>query len=328
MSTASERADDGEESLGTVLVALVTNLTIAAIKILAGLLGASSALLSEGAHSIADSGNQALLIIAIKRGDRPADRDHPFGHGKEHFFYSLLAGVCIFVAGGTFSIVDGVVSLLHPETHSGSYTIKYGVLAGSVILEAVSWLRAARQLKRQARIKGRSLLQHVNRTTDPTVKTVAIEDSAALVGLGLAAVGIGLHQATGNAFYDAAASLAIGVLLMVVAVVLIHDSKGFLVGQAAEPAVRDGVRSMLEAYPEVTSVVELMTQIMGPHELLVAARVDIDDNLTGRQIEDVSTRIEGDLHHAYADVTQVFLDATRATVRWRPPGGSPKANRP
>jgi len=308
---------DGE-SLTTILVALVTNVVITVAKIAAGLLGSSPALLSEGAHSVADSFNQLLLLAAIKRSGRPADRDHPFGYGKERFFYSLLAGVGIFVAGAGFSVYEGVTSLLNPEA-GGDFVLKYAVLGASLLLEGVSWLRAMNQLRREARGAGQSVFRHMARSTDPTVKTVALEDSAAIVGLIVAFAGVALDQATGRSTFDAIASLAIGGLLFVVAIRLVRDNKDFLIGQAAEPEIRQAIEELLVAYPEVTSVIELLTQVMGPNELLVAVRIDFDDNLTGAQVEDVSARIDEELYQSFPQATHVFLHAAREKAGRRPP---------
>lgn len=308
-----------EESLGTVLVALAANLAVAAAKFAAGIAGQSSALISEGAHSVADSFNEVMLFTAIKRGSRPADRHHPFGYGKERFFYALLAAVGIFVAGAGFSVLEGVLTIVHPsESGGGSFLLKYAVLGAAALLEGTSLVRSVIQLRGGAQSQGRKVLTQWRRSIDPTVKTVAVEDSAAIVGLALAFGGVALHQVTGSSLPDAAASLAIGALLVTVAVILIRTDKDLLIGQAAQPEVRQGIVALIESQPEVTTLVELMTEVLGPRELLVAARVDIDDELSGAQVEEVSTRLEQDLHQAFPRVTQVFLDATRAQARTRP----------
>ena len=311
-----------EESLSTVLVALAANLLVVAAKFAAGLAGQSSALMSEGAHSIADSFNEVMLFVAIKRGNRPADRDHPFGYGKERFFYALLAAVGIFVAGAGFSVIEGVLTILRPESDtqggSGYFTIKYAVLGGSFLLEAISLGRSVVQLRGEARPRRRSVLEHWRKTVDPTVKTVAVEDTAAIVGLVLAFGGVAVHQVTGSSLPDAAASLAIGALLVVVAVILIRADKDLLIGQGAQPEVRQAIIALIESRPEVTMVVDLMTEVLGPRELLVAARVDIANDLSGAQVEEVSTRLDEELHQAFPSITQVFIDATRAEVRPRP----------
>lgn len=318
-----------EESLRTVLVALAVNLAVAAAKFAAGLAGQSSAMLSEGAHSVADSFNEVMLFAAIKRGNRPADRDHPFGYGKERFFYSLLAAVGIFVAGAGFSVIEGVRTLLSGAgDEGGDFLLKYAVLGASALLEGTSLARSVIQLRAEARPRGRSVFEHWRKSVDPTVKTVAVEDSAALVGLLLAFGGVAAHQATGSSLPDAAASLAIGALLAAVAMILIRTDKDLLIGQAAQPELRAAIRQLIASQPEVTAVVDLLTEVLGPRELLVAARVDIVDDLTGGRVEEISTRMEKDLHQAFPQVTQVFLDATRAQARTRrqEPGQEPAAD--
>jgi cation diffusion facilitator family transporter len=183
-----------EESLGTVIVALAANLAVAAAKFAAGIAGQSSALISEGAHSVADSFNEVMLFTSIKRGGRPADRDHPFGYGKERFFYALLAAVGIFAAGAGFSVLEGIRTILHPSSGGGSFPLKYAVLGTAALLEGTSLVRSVIQLRGEARPLGRKLLTHWRKSVDPTVKTVAIEDSAAIVGLALAFAGVAVHQ--------------------------------------------------------------------------------------------------------------------------------------
>jgi len=317
-NNGSGKKASGEESLGTVLIALGVNLAVAAAKFAAGLAGQSSAMLSEGAHSIADSFNEVMLYAAIKRGNRPADRKHPFGYGKERFFYSLLAAVGIFVAGAGFSVIEGVQTILHGSGDEGGvFFLKYAVLGASFLLEGASLVRSVVQLRGEARPRRRTVFDHWRKSVDPTVKTVAVEDSAALVGLLLAFGGVIAHQVTGSSLPDGAASLAIGALLAVVAIILIRTDKDLLIGQAAQPEFRQGIEKLIASQPEVTAVVDLLTEVLSPNELLVAVRLDIDDDLTGGEVEEISTRIEKDLNQAYPEVTQVFLDATTAQHRDR-----------
>lgn len=316
----SSPESSSEESLGTVLIALGVNLAVAVAKFVAGLIGHSASLMSEGAHSVADTFNEVMLFTAIKRSHKRADQRHPFGYGKERFFYALLAAVGIFVAGAGFSVIQGVQALLHPTTGPQSATaliVTYGVLAVSAVLEGVSWVRSVRQLRGEARPEGRSVVRQWQQTIDPTVKTVAVEDSAALIGVVLAFGGVAAHQATGSSMPEGVASLAIGALLVVVAVVMIRTNKDLLIGQAAQPGLRRAIVESLESRSEVTSVVELLTEILGPGELLVAARVDIADDLSGAQVEDISTELEQELHARFPSVTQVFLDATRRQTKAR-----------
>jgi cation diffusion facilitator family transporter len=299
-----------DESTGTVIVAFVANLAIAAAKITAGLIGGSSAMLAEGAHSVADTTNQVFLLISLKLGRKEPDDTHPFGYGKERFFWSLLAAVGIFVSGAAFSIYEGVHGLLSGESEVAGYLLSYAVLAVSFVAEGVSWLTAVRQLRGEAKEAERGMLEHVRLSSDPTVKTVFSEDTAALVGLVLAATGLGLHQLTGNAYWDAGAAIAIGVLLAVVAYVLGRDTKEMLIGESAPAELREGIRRALDDHPEVDRVVEVRTMLIGPEALLVAARLDMDDELGASDVEDRTDAIADELQKRFPQVREVYLDVT------------------
>jgi cation diffusion facilitator family transporter len=299
-----------DESTGTVVVAFVANLAIAVAKIAAGLIGGSSAMLAEGAHSVADTTNQVFLLISLKLGRKEADDTHPFGYGKERFFWSLLAAVGIFVSGAVFSIYEGVHGLLDGEGEAAGYVLSYTVLGVSFVAEGTSWLTAVRQLRREAGEAERGMLQHVRLSSDPTVKTVFSEDTAALVGLVLAAAGLGLHQLTGNAYWDASAAIAIGVLLAVVAYVLGRDTKEMLIGEAAPAELREGIRQSLDGHAEVDRVVEIRTMLIGPEALLVAARLDVDDALGAADVEDRTDAIAAELQKRFPQVREVYLDVT------------------
>lgn len=298
-------ADD--ESTSTVIVAFVANLAIAVAKITAGLIGGSSAMLAEGAHSVADTTNQVFLLISLKLGRKEADDTHPFGYGKERFFWSLLAAVGIFVSGAAFSIYEGVHGLLAGESEVAGYLLSYAVLGVSFLAEGTSWLTAVRQLRREAKEADREMLEHVRLSSDPTVKTVFSEDTAALIGLVLAATGLGLHQLTGEAYWDAGAAIAIGVLLAVVAYVLGRDTKEMLIGESAPAELREGIRQALDDHPEVDRVVEVRTMLIGPEALLVAARLDMDDALGASDVEDRTDVIAAELEKRFP---QVYLDVT------------------
>jgi cation diffusion facilitator family transporter len=298
------------ESKRTVVVAFAANISIAVAKLVAGLVSGSSSMLAEAAHSFADTLNQVFLLTSFKAADRPADRVHPFGYGKAQFFWSLLAAVGIFVAGSVFSIYDGVHTILGGGETVG-IVLPFLVLGVSFLAEGTSWLRAVMQLRREASAEGRSFPAHVRASKDPSVKTVLAEDSAALVGLVLAAVGVGLHHATGNAVWDGAAAIAIGLLLAYVAFVLGRDNADLLIGETAEPDLVVDVHDRLRAHDEVTDVVELLTMHLGPASVLVAARIDLTDSLTGAEVEAFSERADRELREAHPEITQVFLDATR-----------------
>ena len=299
-----------EESTGTVLVALAANLAIAVAKIAAGLIGGSSAMLAEGAHSVADTTNQVFLLTSLRLSRKAPDDTHPFGYGKERFFWSLLAAIGIFVSGAVFSIYQGVHGLLSGESEVAGYLLSYAVLFISFLAEGTSWLKAVRQLRTEARAAGRGMIEHVRLSSDPTVKTVFSEDTAALIGLLLAALGLGLHQLTGQAFWDAGAAIAIGVLLAVVAYLLGRDTKEMLIGEAAPAPVRDGIRSELADHPEVDRVLDVRTMLLGPEALLVAARLDMDDSLGAAEVEDSTDAISAGLRTKFPQVREVYLDVT------------------
>jgi cation diffusion facilitator family transporter len=299
-----------EESTRTVITALVANLAIAVAKITAGLLGGSSAMLAEGAHSVADTTNQIFLLTSLRLSRKPPDDTHPFGYGKERFFWSLLAAVGIFVSGAAFSVYEGVHGLLSGESEVAGYLLSYAVLGVSFVAEGISWIKAVRQLRGEAMDAQRNIMEHVRLSSDPTVKTVFSEDTAALVGLVLAAAGLALHQLTGQAFWDATAAIAIGVLLAVVAYLLGRDTKEMLIGESAPAPARDGIRAALADHPEVERVVEVRTMLLGPEALLVAARLDVDDGLGAAQVEDATDRIATELKERLPQVREVYLHVT------------------
>ncbi len=298
------------ESKRTVLVAFAANLAIAVAKLAAGVVSGSSSMMAEAAHSFADTLNQVFLLTSLRVATRPADREHPFGYGKAQFFWSLLAAVGIFVAGSIYSIYEGVHTLRHGSESQG-ILLPYVVLGVAFLAEGVSWLRALQQMRGEAQAEDRGLRMHIRASKDPTVKTVLAEDSAALIGILLAVVGIGLHHLTGNAAWDGWAAIAIGVLLAVVAFVLGRDNSDLLIGESAEPALVVDVHDRLLAYDEVTSVVELMTMHLGPESVLLAVRLDLDDALTAAEVEEFSGRADDELRSAHPEINQVFLDPTR-----------------
>jgi len=299
-----------EESTTTVVVAIAANLGIAIAKGIAGALSGSAAMLSEAAHSLADTSNEVMLLVAVKRSDRPADARHPFGYGRERYFWTLLAAVGIFVGGGVFAVFQGVHELFGGGGEGGHYVLTYAVLGMAFVLESASWLQARKQLREDAEQMNRPFRQQLFATSDPAATTVFAEDSAALVGLVLAGSGVGLHQLTGNSYWDSAASIAIGVLLAVVAVVLGHENRSLIIGEAADQRLVDALRSDLARYPEVTSVDEVLTMVLGRGEVLVAARVDLEDEVRAGDIEALARRMEREVAENHPPVRHFFLDVT------------------
>ena len=297
------------ESQTTVAYAFGANLIIAVAKAVGGVLSGSVALLAEAAHSLADTMNQVFLFVSLHLGDRPADEEHPFGYGKERFFWAFLAAVFIFVAGAAFSFIEGTRALFAASGEE-SFLVSYIVLGVALVAEGTSLWRAIRQTSEEAREAGRGLREHLRLSKDPTTKVVVLEDSAAVTGIVFAAASIAMHQLTGAHQWDAVGSILIGFLLSYVAYRLGKDTKALLLGEAALPEERDAIRDAIVAQHEVTGVLELLTMALGPDHLLVAARADFDDDLNGREIEAVSARIEGAVREAVPAVKQFFLDPT------------------
>ncbi|MES9525596.1 cation diffusion facilitator family transporter [Streptomyces capoamus] len=285
------------------MVALVANLVIAVAKAAGGVLAGSPALLSEAAHSVADSLNEVFLLAALRRSRRPADSKHPFGYGKERFFWSLLAAVGIFVMGGCFSVFQGVEALRNgAEEEFSGYVAGLIVLGVALLAEGVSLLRALHQVRRQG--GGLSALR------DPALRTVVAEDGTAVLGVTLALVGMALHMVTGQVVWEASASLAIGALLVFVAYRLGRDARDQLIGEAADPELSGRIREQLRAQPEIDSVEALFTMKMGLDSMLVAARVDLVPGLDSERVEKVAVRIKRSLARTFPEADQVFLDVT------------------
>ncbi|ALO98009.1 Integral membrane protein [Streptomyces hygroscopicus subsp. limoneus] len=296
-------ADGDQHTKITVLVALAANLVIAVAKAVGGVLAGSPALLSEAAHSVADSLNEVFLLAALRRSRRPADARHPFGYGKERFFWSLLAAVGIFVMGGCFSFFQGVEALgSHTEEKFSGYVAGLIVLGVALVAEGVSLLRALHQVRRQG--GGLGALR------DPALRTVVAEDGTAVLGVTLALVGMALHMVTGQVVWEASASLAIGVLLVYVAFRLGRDARTQLIGEAADPELTGRIRALLRAQPEIDSVEALFTMKMGLDSTLVAARVDLVPGLDSERVEEVAVRIKRSLARTFPDADQIFLDVT------------------
>ncbi|MFC8662578.1 cation diffusion facilitator family transporter [Streptomyces sp. NPDC057199] len=294
----------------TVLVALAANLVIAVAKAVGGLIAGSPALLSEAAHSVADSLNEVFLLAALRRSRRPADSRHPFGYGKERFFWSLLAAVGIFVMGGCFSFLQGFEALSKgsTETHDG-YVVGLVVLVVALFVEGASLLRALHQVRKQGGLAAGA--------QDPALRTVIAEDGTAVLGVTLAIAGMALHMITGRIVWEASASLAIGALLVYVAYRLGRDARDQLIGQATDLESSGRIRSLLDAQPEIDSVESLLTMQLGPDSTLVAARIDLVPGLDSEEVELVAERIKRSVSHTIPAADQIFLDVTDAAVARR-----------
>jgi cation diffusion facilitator family transporter len=299
----------GGGSRASIYAALASNVVIAAAKLGAGLVTASPALLSEAAHSLADSANEVFLLTSLWRSGRAADRGHPFGYGKERFFWSFLAAVGIFVTGGCFSIFQGVQAWQSPRRESGAeLAAAAAVLVLALIVEGASLAKALSQalarVGRQRRLSRRDL------TVEPALRTVIAEDGTAVVGVFIALGGIGLHALTGDIRWEAGASLAIGVLLLVVAVHLGLQAQGELIGESVDEQLQDSLTGFLADQPEIDTVIEVLTMRLGPDSALLAARVDLEPGMDSETVEEVCVRIKHELSRRWPVFDHVFLDIT------------------
>ncbi len=238
-----------------------------------------------------------FLLIADRRGRRPADARHPLGFGREAYVWSLLAAVSLFVVGASVSIWHGVTEIMHGESERGDYLLAYIVLLIALVLEGVSFLQAVRQLRGEARLYDRDLLEHALATSDPTTRAVFAEDSAAVIGIVIAFAGIGLHQLTGNAVWDAIGSILVGVLLGIVAVVLIDRNRRFLTGEPASDELRDAVVARITALPEVVEVRFIRLVFVGPKRLFVVASVDLVGDDAESHVATTLRRLEQELEY-------------------------------
>ncbi|MGW8379911.1 cation diffusion facilitator family transporter [Streptomyces sp. ODS28] len=306
-----DQRPESAESTTTVVIAGLANLGIAAAKAVGGVVSGSSAMLSEAAHSVADTVTEVLLLTSLKRADRPADEEHPLGYGNERYIWAMLASVATFVGGAVFAFYDGIHTLAHGE-EPGSPVVSYVVLALAFVLEGASLLQGRRQLRGEAARFGVSPRYYLRHTPDTAVKAVVMEDSAALAGLLLAAAGLLGGQLTGSGVYDGAASLCIGALLVYVAVTLGRSNASLLIGRSLPPRMREEVRAELLALADVRGVLELVTLVQGPREVLVAAKVDFVDQASAAEVEWACEEGERLLRRRFPAVTRVFLDPTPA----------------
>ncbi|MFD0368676.1 cation diffusion facilitator family transporter [Streptomyces sp. NPDC059071] len=301
-------AEQGE-SLFTVIVAATANLGIAAAKAVAGVISGSSAMLSEAAHSLADTVTEVMLLTALRRSGKPADEDHPFGYAGERYVWALLAAVATFVGGAVFSVYDGVHTLTHGE-ELGDPLVSYVVLGIAFVLEGLSLRTAIRQVTAEAARAKAPFGRYLRLTPDTTVKAVVLEDSAALAGLMLAAGGLLGVEITGSSVWDGVASILIGALLVHVAWVLGRSNAELLIGRPLPRPMREAVRDELLAVDHVVGVLDLTTLIQGPDEVLVAAKIDFRDMASAEQVELACEQAESRLRDRFPAVRRVYLDPT------------------
>ena len=294
------------ESRIIIYAALVGNLLIAATKFAAAVMTGSSAMLSEGVHSLVDTGNQGLLLLGLRRGARPADKDHPYGYGKEVYFWSFVVAILIFAVGAGVSLVEGIRHILHPK-HLESVHISYIVLGLSFVFEGTAWSMALRAFRRT---KGRlGYLEAIRRSKDPTTFVVLFEDTAALLGILVAFAGIFLGQVTGWLWLDGAASVVIGIILAMTAWLLATETKDLLIGESASPELEASVRSLASARSEVVGVNRVLTLHMGPENVVLNLGLDFHDHLSAADVERTTAELAAAIRARQPLVREVFIQA-------------------
>ena len=289
-----------------VFVALAGNAAIAVTKFAAAAVTGSSSMLSEAIHSVVDTGNQGLLLYGIRRAGRPADEDHPFGYGMELYFWTFVVAILIFAGGAGVSVYEGVAKLADPRPIVDAH-INYIVLGVALVLEVGAWSVAFKEF---ARSKGdMGTLEAVRRSKDPTVFTVLFEDSAAVAGLIVAAIGIGLSDALGEPKWDGVGSIVIGGVLAVTAALLAYECKGLLIGEGAGRAVVRGLRRIAAEQDGVARINEALTMHLGPSDVLLNLSLDFDDRLSATEVERTISALERAIKAAYPEITRVFIEA-------------------
>jgi cation diffusion facilitator family transporter len=294
------------ESKVAVVAAVVGNLLVAVSKFVAAALTGSSAMIAEGIHSLVDTGNGGLVLLGMRRADRPADRAHPFGHGKELYFWTLIVAISIFGIGSGMSIYEGVLHLLAPTTVENPWP-NYLVLAIALVIEGSSFWIAMREFN-TAR-GDRPAIEFIRASKDPSLFTIVFEDSAAMAGLLVAFLGVLLGQLTGSPYFDGGASVLIGLILAGVAWLLARETKGLLIGEAAEPAVLAAMRDLVTADAAVAGVGDIRTMYVGPKELLVNLDVEFRTGVDAPGMHASIARIESALKAAYPEVGNVYIEA-------------------
>ena len=303
----------GQGSSRTIIVALAANVGIAVAKFVAAGITGSSAMLTEGVHSLVDSTNQLLLLYGRKRATKPADKMHPFGYGRELYFWSFVVAILVFALGAGVSVYEGVLHILAPEP-AASPLIAFAVLGIAFVLEGWSTFAALKDFNAARR---GSIWQEIRQTKDATTLVILLENSGALIGLVLAAVGLAISLVTGNPMWDGLASVLIGLVLGVLAALLLYEAKGLLIGEAADPELVARIRSCAEGHSGIEAVHDVMTMHSSPTMVTVIISADFTDTLTARDVERIVADIERQIATSFPIVARVYVrpqDKTLATA--------------
>lgn len=308
-SRAAIRSAAKSENPRTILIALAANVVIAVAKLIAGLMSGSIAMLAESAHSAADSINEVLLGISLHRAQRPPDETHPLGHGRERFLWAFMAAIASFLIGGCLSIFMAIHEL--GDRHRPGNALVAGiVLAIAFAADGISWLQSMRQARREARERGKSVRHHLLRSSDPVLRAIVVEDSAALIGVVLAAAGLVMSEVLGSNVPDAIASLLIGVLLALTAFGLARPLADYLVGRSMPEEQLDQLCALLLASPAIDEILSLQALYSGPEEVIVGAKVHPSSKLTIEELTKAMDGLDVAIREQFPVVADVFLDVT------------------
>ncbi|EAZ89714.1 cation diffusion facilitator family transporter [Crocosphaera chwakensis] len=297
-----------EESTRTIYAAMIANIAIGVAKFFGAAISGSSAMLSEGIHSVVDSINEVLLLYGLKRSKKEPDEDHPLGHGQEIYFWSLVVAVLIFALGGGISIYEGFKSF-HDSRESTNAIVSYGVLSIAAVFEGTALFISVQEFNQERSDNNINFWKALRRSKNPTTFVVIFEDTAALLGIVVAILGVFLSELTGTIFYDGLASIIIGVILTIVAIVLVIETKGLLIGESAFPEVRDSIKNIVVKDTSVYKVESPITLQLGPTDILLALSIEFQDDLTSDQIEVAIRRIKADIWASHHEVKRIFIEA-------------------
>ncbi len=295
--------------------ALVANLAIAITKFIAASFTGSSAMLSEGIHSVVDTGNQMLILLGLKKAEKSPDKMHPFGYGKELYFWSLIVAVLLFGIGGGMSFYEGISHLQHPSALSDP-TWNYAVLGAAFVFEGISWVIALKSfMKKKSKL---GIFGRIRTSKDPAAFVVVLEDSAAMLGIIVALVGVWAGHHFNNPMYDGVASIVIGVILAVVAIFLVYESKGLLVGESARPEIVENIIKIVNADTAVEDAEEPLTMHFGPSEVLLAINVQFKSTLNSAEVVAAVDRIEKAIRSQHPEIKRIFIEAESIAARDQP----------
>ena len=294
------------ESRTAIVAAILGNLAIATTKFIAAAFSGSSAMLSEGIHSLVDTGNGALLLLGVRNSKRPPDTTHPFGHGMELYFWSLIVAILIFALGGGMSVYEGVTHIAHPKL-LGDPTWNYVVLGLAIVFESISFYFAIKAFRKEKGDQG--IWQTIHGSKDPTTFTILFEDTAALLGLLVALVGIFLGHQLHNPYLDGVASITIGVILGIVAAFLAYESKGLLIGEGVDPQTLASIRAIAGAEPAVAEVRKALTMHLGPQEVLLTLDIRFQKELTTSEIAAAIDELEAKIRDRHRGIRHIFIEA-------------------